>query len=78
MKKISMINWNRYKESNAGKESISMFSHIFTSGCTMEEILNVAKRFNPEFFKNTDSKDDELMGSILSYYNNFIFNNISV
>lgn len=76
MKKISMINWNRYKESNAGKESISMFSHIFTSGCTMEEILNVAKRFNPEFFKNTDSKDDELMGSILSYYNNFIFNNI--
>lgn len=76
MRKISKINWNRYKESNAGKDSISMFSRIFTSYCTMDEILDVAKRFNPEFFKNTNSKDDELMANILSYYNDFIFDNL--
>lgn len=56
MKKISQINWKRYKESESGKEAIALFEKICGSECTMEEVYAIAKRFNPEFFKNTSKR----------------------
>lgn len=57
MKKISKTTWNRYKESAEGKEVIALFEKIQSPESTAEEILEVAKRFDPQYFNNIGKKN---------------------
>ena len=47
MKKISKTIWTRYKESAEGKEVLALFEKIQSPESTSEEILEIAKRFDP-------------------------------
>ncbi len=73
MKKISQIQWNRYKESDSGKEAIALFEKLCNSQCTMGEIYAIAERFNPEFFKNISKKEMYAMVSAMSSFNDLVF-----
>lgn len=57
MKKISKTTWTRYKESAEGKEVIALFQKIQSPETTAEEILEIAKRFDPQFFNNSSKKE---------------------
>ena len=57
MKKISKTTWTRYKESAEGKEVIALFEKIQESRTTAEEILEITKRFNPQYFNNIGKKE---------------------
>lgn len=72
MKKISKINWNRYKESQQGKETIALFENLCCGECSMEEILSIAKRFDPEFFKNYSKKEEQGLIEAFAYYEDLI------
>ena len=57
MKKITETsNWKRYKETD-GKEVIGMFNHLTTPGATVEDMLNVIKRFDPGLIQNSSKKE---------------------
>lgn len=51
MKKINTFQWNLYKSSAQGAEAIALFDKL-SGECTTEEMLAVAERFNPQYFKN--------------------------
>lgn len=68
MKKISQTQWTRYKNSDEGKEAIALFGKALTSEFTHEEMLNLAKRYDPQYFKNFSQKDDKVMLDCLAYY----------
>lgn len=72
MKKILKTNWERYKKSPEGKEVIAIFNHLTTSEATVEEMLEVIKRFDPEFSKNTSKKEEQRQLKALTYFNNLI------
>ena len=57
MKKISKTTWNRYKESAEGEEVIALFRKVQSPESTIEEILEIAKRFDPQFFNNAGKKE---------------------
>lgn len=77
MKKISQINWKRYKESESGKEAIALFEKICGSECTMEEVYAIAKRFNPEFFKNTSKREEQKLVEAFGYYDDLLGNSLT-
>lgn len=77
MKKISKINWERYKDSDSGKEAIALFERVCDRECPMEEVYAVAKRFNPEFFKNTSKKEEKKYLEILAYFNELLRDNLN-
>ena len=67
MKKISKSNWERYKKFE-GRETIALFEKLYSKESTMEEIIDVAKRFDPEYFKNLSDKDmDYFIGRLCDY-----------
>ena len=68
MKKISKTTWTRYKESAEGKEVISLFKNLCSNECTTEDMLKVAKRFNPEYFKNIGEKENKAILDCLDFY----------
>ena len=68
MKKISKTTWNRYKESAEGKEVISLFEKVKSPDSTAEEILEIAKRFDPQFFNNTSKKEMAQLTDSLNFF----------
>lgn len=68
MKKISKTAWTRYKESAEGKEVIALFKSLCSNDCTTEDMLKVAMRFNPEYFKNIGEKDNKAILDCLDFY----------
>ena len=68
MKKISKTTWTRYKESAEGKEVIALFERIQSSESTAEEILEIAKRFDPQFFNNTSKKEIARLTDSLDFF----------
>lgn len=68
MKKISQTQWNRYKNSNEGKEAIALFEKAHTNEFSYEEMLALAKRYDPECFKNNSKKENESILATLEYY----------
>jgi len=70
MKKISKTTWTRYKESAEGKEVIALFKSLCSNDSSVEDMLNVAKRFNPEYFKNFSEKDYKSILDCLDFYDN--------
>lgn len=60
MKKITETsNWKRYKETD-GKEVIAMFNHLTTPEATVDDMLNVIKRFDPGLIQNSSKKEIQL------------------
>lgn len=74
MKRISQINWDRYKESEQGKETIALFNKLWQPDCYIEVLYDVARRYNPEFFKNSTPKEEEFLKGGFAYYNDLIIN----
>ena len=64
MKKISKIAWNRYRESAEGKEVMALFEKIKSPESTAEEILEIAMRFDPQYFNNTSKKEKAQMTEV--------------
>ncbi len=57
MKKITETsNWKRYKETD-GKEVIAMFNHLTTPEASVEDMLEVIKRFDPGLIQNSSKKE---------------------
>ncbi len=57
MKKISKTTWTRYKESAEGKEVVALFNKLQSQKSTAEDMLEIANRFDPQFFNNTSKKE---------------------
>ena len=72
MKTILKTNWERYKKSSEGKEVIALFNHLTTPEATVEDMLEMIKRFNPEFSKNTSKKEEQQQLEALTFYNNLV------
>jgi hypothetical protein len=68
MKKISKTTWNRYKESAESKEVFALFEKIKSPESTAEEILEIAKRFNPQYFRNTSKKEMTQLTDSLNFF----------
>jgi hypothetical protein len=68
MKKISKTTWTRYKESAEGMEVMALFERIQSSESTTEEILEIAKRFDPQYFNNTSKKELALLTDSLNFF----------
>ena len=76
MKKVTETsNWKRYKETD-GKEVIAMFNHLTTPEATVEDMLKVIKRFDPELARNTSKREEKKQIEILTFYNDLIKANI--
>lgn len=76
MKKILKTNWERYKNSSEGKETISQFNHLTTPETTAEDMLEVIKRFNPEIARNTSKKEEKSMIESLAFYDKIVKENL--
>lgn len=72
MKKISQISWKRYKESPEGKAAIDLFGKIYCQDVTMEDIFQISKLYNPEFFKNASKKEEQACLSAFAYYDDIV------
>lgn len=72
MKKISQINWKRYKDSANGKDAIALFEKAQTNEFSHEEMLALAKRFDPEFFNNCGPKEEEYMLKLFDYFDSVV------
>lgn len=57
MKKISKNNWERYKKSPEGQNAIAQFEKMLSTDSSVDEIVEVAQQFAPEYFKNLGKKD---------------------
>ena len=68
MKKISKTTWNRYKDSTEGKEVMALFEKIQSSESTTEEILEIAKRFDPQYFNNRSKKEMAQLTDSLNFF----------
>lgn len=72
MKKISQISWRRYKESPGGKEAISLFEQMVSSNCSLENVLEVVERFNPQIFSALDDKLRRQKLVLLNYFDELL------
>ena len=74
MKKIIKLHWNNYKNSDSGKEAIADFDKLTDPNSSMEELLQLAYKYDHECFKNSNKieKDQEIQ--FLNYLNTQIQN----
>jgi len=68
MRKISKINWNRYKESESGKATIELFNKLSSEECSHEFMIELIKRFDPQFMHNCGAKEIDCLKETLSYH----------
>lgn len=73
MKKISKIQWNNYKNSDAGKKAIADFGKLLDPNATIEEFYELAFKYNPEFFKNRSPKEKKEELDVLNFYDSFVY-----
>ena len=72
MKRIIKLHWNNYKNSDSGKEVIAAFDKLTDPNATVEELYELACRFNPECFKNTSSNEKNQLIQNLEYFDGFV------
>ena len=77
MKKILRTNWERYKNSEEGKNVIAQFNRLTSLECTAEEMYAIIKRFNPIFAQNTTTKEDADNIEAIAYYDKVVKNTLS-
>lgn len=68
MKKISKIRWNRYKESHQGQDAIALFNQLAAPECTPEEMIQAAKKYDPQLFYNISEKECESLREVIDFY----------
>lgn len=69
MKKISKTTWNRYRDDSAeGKEVIVLFEKMKSPESSAEEILEITKRFDPQYFNNMSKKEFVQMTERLNFF----------
>ena len=73
MNKIIKLHWNNYKSSDSGKEVIAEFEKLTSPEITVEELYDLACRFDPEFFKNTSEKEKEYFLNLIEQFDGDIF-----
>lgn len=69
MKKIIKLHWNNYKNSDSGKEVIAEFEKLSAPDTSIEELLQLACKFDPEFFKNTSANEKKQILKFLESLN---------
>ena len=74
MNKIIKLHWNNYLNSDSGREVVAAFDKLTDPNATMEELLQLAFRFDPEFFRNTSSNERNQELGFLDFFNNEIQN----
>ena len=57
MKKIVKLHWNNYKNSDSGKEVIAAFDKLTDPDATVEDLYELACRFDPECFNNSSENE---------------------
>ena len=72
MKKILKTQWERYKRSPEGQEVIALFDHLGSPECSLEEMLDAIKRFDPELARNISKKEEANTIQALGFYDNMI------
>ncbi len=72
MKKIIKLYWENYKQSEKGKEAIASFEKLTDSNTSVKDLYKLACKYNPEFFKNTNKKEEESLLKFLDYLDNTI------
>lgn len=72
MKKIIKIHWNNYKNSDSGKDVIEEFEKITDPNTSLEKLLQLACKFDPEFFKNTSANEKKQGIKFLEFLDNEI------
>ena len=77
MKKIlQKTNWERYKNSTEGQEVIALFNHLCSEECTIADMLNAIRRFNPGFIQNWSKKEEKWMLDGLGFFDQIISEDI--
>lgn len=76
MKKVLKTNWERYKNSSEGKDTIALFNHLTIPEATVEEMLEVIKRFNPVIARNTSKKEEKSIIESLAFYDKIVKENL--
>jgi hypothetical protein len=71
MNKIIKLHWNNYLNSDSGREVVAAFDKLTDPNATMEELLQLAFRFDPEFFRNTSSNERNQELGFLDFFNRF-------
>ena len=67
MKKISQIDWKLYKESATGKADIASFQKLLDDpNCSYEDILNLGKKYDPQYFSNFSPKEEKQIMEIIN------------
>ena len=69
MNKIIKLHWNNYLNSDSGKEVVAAFDKLTDPNATMEELLQLASRFDPEFFRNTSTNERNQELGFLDFFN---------
>jgi len=69
MKKIVKLHWNNYLNSDSGKEVVAAFDKLSAPDASMEELLQLACRFNPEFFRNISTNERKRILNYLDFMN---------
>lgn len=72
MKKIIKIHWNNYKNSDSGKDVIEEFEKITDPNTSLEKLLQLACKFDPEFFKNASANEKKQGIKFLEFLDNEI------
>ncbi len=72
MEKIIKLHWDNYKQSVRGKEILASFEKLTDSNTSVEDLYNIACRFNPDFFKNTSKREKENLLKFLDYLDNTV------
>ena len=75
MKKISKTQWNRYKDTD-GKEIIELFEKSVDNDFSYKDMLNLAMRFDPDYFNNTTEKERKNIIEGFEFYDQLIADNI--
>jgi len=73
MKKISQIDWKLYKESATGKADIASFQKLLDDpNCSYEDMLNLGKKYDPQYFSNFSPKEEKQIIEIIKFYDDAI------
>lgn len=75
-KPISKINWERYKNSSDGMEAIADFNRLRSPEITPEEMVALAKKYDPQFFWNMGLENIDFMVSSVEFLTDVILDSI--
>lgn len=76
MKKINSIKLKRFNESAEGKEAIELFSKAYSANCTVEDLILLVDKYDPDLLKGMNNYRKTIVQQI-QYFKELINNNIA-